>query len=302
MKSSHQRTLLVTGASGHLGRRAVEHLLAHHRADRVVAGSRDPDKLAALGAAGAEARLVDFDRPETLADAFVGVDRVLIVSTDAAHTPGVRARQHAAAIAAARQVGVRHVVYTSLINAVPASVVTFSPDHVATECTLAESGLGYTILRNTLYAEVLLAGLKHALPAGQWFAAAGTGGVGYVTREDCAVSAAEALASKFEGRRTLTITGPEVVTHAQVAEIVTQITGRTLAYVPVTPEAVVAALTGAGFPSYLAEGLASFDAATAKGELALATSSVRELTGREPTSLRDFLLANLLEPAQTGSR
>jgi NAD(P)H dehydrogenase (quinone) len=292
MTTPTQRTLLVTGASGHLGRRTVQLLLAAHRGDQIIAGSRDPQKLADLKAAGAEVRTVDFDQPHTLPAAFAGVDRLLIISTDSLDTPGKRAAQHTAAIAAAQAAGVKHIVYTSITNAVPSSVMAVAPDHVATEQALAESGVGYTSLRNNLYAENNLPAWKHALQDGQWFAAAGEGGVGYVTRDDCAAAAAGALASTFDGTRTLDITGPAVLTHAQVAKIVSEVAGRPLTYANVPVAAVVAGLKSVGLPEFLAEALATFDTATAQGELAVSTDAVNELSGRPATALRDFLTAN----------
>jgi NAD(P)H dehydrogenase (quinone) len=289
MKSETESTLLVTGASGQLGRRVVELLLETHPAARVIAGSRDPGKLADLADKGASLRPVDFDDPEGLATAFAGVDRLLIVSTDAVMVPGQRLHQHLAAIRAAQQAGVKHVIYTSTVNAEENSVLAVAPDHLATENALEQSSLGYTILRNNYYADNLLPGLAHALQEGKWYHAAGEGAISYATREDCAAVAASALASGFDGRRTLEVTGPEALTIPEVAVLVATVTGRPLEPVPVPVEALVSGLVASGLPDPVARLIASFDHAAALGALAPLTATVKDLTGREPQALAEFL-------------
>lgn len=283
---------MVTGAAGHLGGRIVELLLEADTNDRVIAGSRDPKKLSALADRGAETRAVDFDNPSGLVDAFRGVDRLLIVSTDAFDRPGRRVAQHRAAVEAAVKAGVKHLLYTSVTLARPDSPVMVVPEHYQTEQIIADAAPGFTLLRNNLYAEVLLGYLSPALKSGQWFAAAGNGGVAWIPREDCARAAAAALAATFEGKRILEITGAEVLTHAQVATIVTEVTGRPLTYVPITLQDEIAGMIQAGLPEPVAKLYATFSDGIAKGELALQTSAVADLSGRAPTRVRDFLSAN----------
>lgn len=191
--TSTDRTLFVTGASGHLGRRVIE-LLLEKNAGKIVAGTRTPEKLADLAARGVVVRHADFEDPKSLEAAFAGADRVLIVSTDAIDRPGRRIAQHRAAVAAAVRAGVKHAVYTSMPNP-ETSPVTFAPDHLGTEQALKSSGLTYTILRNCWYTEYLVPGLAAAVAAGKLISATGNGGAPYVTREDCAQAAAAALAS-----------------------------------------------------------------------------------------------------------
>src|ERR1700722_8416773 len=144
-----ERTLFVTGAGGHLGRRVVE-ILLEKGAGKIVAGTRKPEKLADLAARGVEVRPADFDDPKGLEAALAGVDRVLIISTDAIDRPGRRLAQHRAAVAAATRAAVKHVVYTSMPNPETSPVV-FAPDHLGTEQALKASGISYTILRNCWY-------------------------------------------------------------------------------------------------------------------------------------------------------
>lgn len=281
--------LLVTGASGQLGRRVVELLLGRGEERPIIATTRSPDKLADLAARGVVVRAADFDDEASLERAFAGAERLLIVSTDALDRPGRRAAQHANAVRAAKAAGVRHVLYTSLTNPGPESLIGLAPDHHATETRIVESGLGHTILRNNVYAEILLAGLPYAVASSKLVNASGDGAIGYVTREDCARAAAAALASSFEGKRTLDVTGPSTATQADVARIVGELTGKKVEYVPVDVATAQKNLEGAGLPAPVAAIYASFDAATAKGQLDVATDAVRELTGQPATSLADFL-------------
>jgi NAD(P)H dehydrogenase (quinone) len=285
------QTLLVTGASGHLGRRVVD-LLRQAGADRIIATTRSPEKLADMAEKGVEVRQADYDQPEGLASAFAGADRLLLISTDALMVPGHRLTQHRAAIAAAIESGVKHVVYTSLINPEPGASIAFAGDHYGTEQALAASGLDWTALRNNVYTETLLMNLPRAIASGQLMAAAEDGGVGYVTREDCARAAAAALNATTSGQKTIDITGPDVVTYADLAQIASELSGKPVSYVNVPLEAIVNGMVGAGMPQGLAETLASFQTATANGELGVTSDAITQLTGTPPQSVRDFLLAH----------
>ncbi|MBL8046322.1 MAG: hypothetical protein JNL09_07275, partial [Anaerolineales bacterium] len=172
----------------------------------------------------------------------------------------------------------------------PGTPITLAPDHYATEQALATSPLDWTVLRNNVYTDGLLQSLPRAVAIGQLMAAAGTGGTGFVTREDCARAAAAALAAETTGRQILDITGPAVVTHAEVAQITQEVTGRPITYVPVPAEAMKAGIVAAGLPAFVAELIVSFDVATAQGVLAVTSSTVEELTGRPAQSVREFLM------------
>ncbi|MFO7320550.1 MAG: SDR family oxidoreductase [Chloroflexota bacterium] len=288
MSVDRTQTLLVTGASGHLGRRVVE-LLLEAGAGPVIATTRTPEKLNDLAARGVTVRKADFNDAASLAQAFSGADRLLLISTDETSTPGLRLQQHRNAIKAAEEAGVRHVVYTSIVNPIPESPVFVVPDHRGTEEALQESGLGWTVLRNNIYADILLPSLVQAVQMGKLFSAAGDGKIGYVTREDCAHAAAAALRASFEGRRVLDITGPKAVSQAELAEIVTRLSGKTVTYVPIPVSTLVDNLVAAGLPKPAAEGIASFDAGAAQGLLDVAPGALEELTGRKPTSVEAFL-------------
>ncbi len=284
-------TLLVTGASGHLGRRVLELLLPDH-AGHLVAATRSPDKLKELSGRGVKVVSADFDRPETLGAAFAGVDRALLISTDALDRPGRRLEQHRGAISAAANAAVKHVVYTSIVRPEAGSPVGVAEDHRITEETLAASKLGFTVLRNNLYSELLLGSLPRAVATGTLTAASGTGAVGYVTRDDCARAAAAALSSSFEGRRTLDITGPEALTHEQLAALATRLVGKPVKYQAIPRAALEAGMVSAGLPPPVAALVASFDEGAARGFLNVVSGAFQELTGRAPQSVEQFLKAN----------
>lgn len=284
-------SLMVTGAGGHLGRRVVELLLASN-AGRVVAGSRHPDRLDALAAKGVETRRVDFDDPESLTAAFKGVDRLLIISTDALGPPGRRLRQHKAAVGAAAEAGVKHVVYTSMPRPEPGSPIPFAPDHDETEQALAAGPFGRTVLRNAWYTDGLLGALPPRLASGRWFTSAGDGRIAYVTREDCAQVAAKVLASESSANALYDITGPQALTTGEVAEIAGEVLGKPITVVPVSDEQLAQGLAGAGLPPFVVELLVAGDANTRAGRAGTVSDDVKTILGREPQSLREFLTAN----------
>lgn len=301
MSSNHKPTLLVTGASGQLGRLAVQFLLESYDGT-IVAATRTPEKLADLSQR-VVVRQADFEDPASLASAFAGVDRLLLISTDAVDVPGRRLNQHRNAVQAAEQAGVRHVVYTSIMNPTPDSPAYVVPDHRGTEEALAATSMGWTVLRENIYTDVLLFSLPYAVQTGRLANAIGDGKAAYITREDCARAAAAALADSFDGRRTLDITGPTAISQYELAAIVSQLTGREVTYVPLELETHIQNMAAAGLPRPVAEGLASFDAAIAQGKFSQVSSAVADLTGRQPTSVADFMAANrdvLLSAVQPG--
>jgi NAD(P)H dehydrogenase (quinone) len=268
-----QQTLFVTGASGQLGRRVVDILAA--QGATVVAGTRQPDKKSTV-----QARRADFDDPASLASAFDSVDRLLLISTDAI---GRRVEQHKNAIEAAKKAGVKHIVYTSLVNP-EGSPAVFAPEHVVTEKMLKDSGIPSTILRNNIYTDMLLMKLPHAVEVGTLAGLAGNGGVGYVTREDCARAAAAALSATTTASATYDITGPAIVTQEELAQITATVAGKPVSYIAIAPETLRKALS-----PEIAELVVSLEFTISQGKLAVATGDVKKLTGREPQTVLSFL-------------
>lgn len=286
--------LLVTGAAGHLGGRVLHHLLDTLSVDPadVVAGTRDPAKLAAWTQQGITARAVDFDKPETLSAAFAGIERLLIISTDALGEPGLRLRQHQAAIKAAEAAGVGHVLYTSL-PAADISPILFAPDHLGTEQAIAASRIpGWSVLRNHWYFENLAFSLPNVLASGTWYTAAGDGRIAHIARDDLARAAAAALADGFSGKRTLTLSGAEAFTVAELATLVGAAAGKTINVVQVPLEGLVQGMIGAGLPEPVARLFASFDAHQAQGLFGTVSGDYQALTGVAPQPFERWLAAN----------
>ena len=283
--------LLVTGAAGHLGRQVIEILLAVPGERTLVATTRNPAALADLAARGVDVRAANFDEPAGLEVAFAGVGRALLISTDAVDGTDRRVAQHQAAIRALVAAGAQHVVYTSAPDAPTLGAV--AADHRATETALQESSLDFTVLRNNLYAELLLAPLAAALATGELVDARGDGAVAWIAREDCARVAAAMLLEAALGRRLVQVAGTAAFTSRQVAELATELTGRPVVHRAVSPDERVAGLVAAGTPAPVAEVLTAFDRAIAAGELARTSPAVERLTGTPPRGLRDFLAAHL---------
>ncbi|KQV82086.1 SDR family oxidoreductase [Rhizobium sp. Root1220] len=286
-------TILITGAAGQLGQRILHHLLETYKVPtaHLVAATRDPAKLADLAAKGVSTRKADFDDAATLDVAFKGVDRLLIISTDALAVPGQRLKQHTTAVEAAIRAGVKHIAYTSM-PAPNNSLVTFAPDHLGTENALKASGIPYTIFRNAWYMDNYLLGMPHNLQAGNWFTGSGDGKVSNVSREDCAIAIAAALASGTSENATYTLTGSESLTADEIAAVVATAVGKPLMAVKVSDEQLGQGLRSAGLPDFVADMLVSADANIRAGNFDIVTGDVKTLTGKQPEKLEAFIAAH----------
>ncbi len=291
--------LLITGASGHLGRRVLDILLAQG-AGPIIATTRKPESLAQYAAKGVEVRRASFtDDPSTLAAAFKGVGRALLISTD--DLSDQRLPQQVNAVNALAAAGATHLVYTSLPGA-DTSTVLIAPHHAGTEKAIAETKLGYTFLRNNLYAEMLFFFLPGALASGRLVDARGDGKTAFVAREDCARVAAAALTSTKDARAAYDITGSEALTSDEVVAIASDVLGKPIAHVSVSKDARIDGAVKHGLPRRVAEIMASFDVSIANGELETVTDAVEILTGKKPQSIREFIAANreaFLAPPKT---
>lgn len=287
-------TIAVTGASGHLGARVVHHLLetCSVPASRIVAVTRDPSKLADLAAKGVDVRAGSFDDEAQLTAAFKGVERLLIISTDAIDGAGTRLRQHQTAIAAAVKAGVGHIAYTSMPRPEPGNPVLFAPDHHGSEEAIRATGLPHTIFRNSWYQENLMMALPQALATGQWFTSAGDGKVAHVARDDIAEAIACSLASGSGESTTYTLTGPEALTTAETAALASEVTGKPIAVVNLTDDQLAEGMKAAGVPGVMIPMLISFDANTRAGGVSDVTGDIETLTGHKPAPLRTFLEAS----------
>ncbi|MBB3156354.1 NAD(P)H dehydrogenase (quinone) [Microbacterium proteolyticum] len=282
-------TLLVTAASGQLGRLVVDALLQRGvPASDLVAGVRTLSKADDLAARGVGVVELDYARPETLAPAFTGVDRVLLISgTDADRVSG-----HRNVIAAARDAGVGRLVYTSAPR-VDEIDYALGADHKATEEAIAGSGLSATVLRHNWYTENYLDAVARAADTGAIVAAVGDARVASASRRDYAEAAALALTTDELAGRTLEVGGDVAWTYDDLAQAATEVLGRPVTYTAVTVEQLTAGLEAAGLDAGTAAFVAGIDDAIARGALSRTDGTLSRLLGRPTTPLVEGLREGL---------
>jgi NAD(P)H dehydrogenase (quinone) len=280
---------IITGATGRLGSQIVDHLLDRVPAAQVGVSVRDPARAPELAARGVRVRRGDFTDPASLAAAFEGATQVLVVSADATGRDAVA--QHRAAIDAARAAGARRVLYTSHQGAAADSLFEPMPDHAATEAYATGAGIPFTALRNGFYASTVPLLLGRALETGELVAPA-DGPVSWTTHADLAEAAAVVLTEegRFDGP-TPPLTGPAALDLADVAGLLTQLTGRTVRRVVADDEEWTAALIARGVPEAQARMLLGMFAASRRGEFATTGPALAALLGRPATPLSTVLAA-----------
>ncbi|MFM2058053.1 MAG: hypothetical protein RLY71_2438 [Pseudomonadota bacterium] len=282
--------IVITGASGQLGRLVITDLLARGvPAAQIVAAVRTPAKAADLAALGVQVREADYNRPATLAAAFAGAQKVLLISSSEL---GQRLAQHRAVIDAAKAAGVALLAYTSLLRA-DSSPLGLGAEHRATETLIRESGLTHALLRNGWYTENYLASVPSALQYGAFIGSAGQGRIASAARADYASAAAAVLAQPVAGSRTYELAGDTSYTLAELVAELNQQTGKAVVYNDLPQADFEAALKGAGLPGPLAELLADSDAGAARGALFDDSHQLSALIGRPTTPLAVSLAAAL---------
>ncbi|NEA83394.1 SDR family oxidoreductase [Actinospica acidiphila] len=281
-------SIVVTGASGKLGRHVVEQLLEKVPAEQVTAVVRSPEKVAGLAERGVRVAVADYNAPETFDGLFAAGDKVLLVSGN--EFDKGRVRQHSVVIDAAKAAGVALLAYTSAPGSLTAAL---ADDHRGTERALLDSGVPYVLLRNGWYHENYTENLAPVLEHDAVVAAAGEGRVSSASRADYAAAAVAVLTGDGHENATYELGGDEAWSFAEYAAELSRQTGRKIAYHPVTPEALTGILTGAGVPEPMAAVLAGVDAAIAKGELVVDSGDLSRLAGRPTTPLSEAVAAAL---------
>jgi NAD(P)H dehydrogenase (quinone) len=280
--------VIVTGASGQLGRLAAEELLKRLSPAELILVTRHPHALADLAERGVEVRSGDFDEPASLPAAFAGGERMLLISTLAI---GQRVEQHRAALDAAAAAGVRHVAYTSLTNPVaghPAGDLV--EEHRQTEEILKSSALAWTILRNAAYAELQVSLGAIAVTYGKLVTNAGDGRIAPISRNDCAVAAATVLTTDGHEGKTYEITGPEALSQADIAGLLSEISGRPVEVVQSGDRRLLWGLGRLGTPRPMARSIVQLGAATRDGYFDIVDAAFERIAGRPPRTLRDVLV------------
>jgi NAD(P)H dehydrogenase (quinone) len=282
-------SIVVTGATGALGRIVIDELLAKIPAEQVVAVVRDPAKAADLAARGVQLRVADYNEPETLAGAFEAGDVVLLISGSEV---GRRAPQHIAVVNAAKDAGVARIAYTGVLGG-PAADFLLAAEHKATEQAILDSGLPYTFLRNGWYTENYIAQIPVQLEHGV-VGSTGDGRVGSATRQDFAEAAAAVLVGEGHENQAYELSGDEAWTLAEYAAELSKQSGKEVAYADVPPEALRGILLGAGLPEQFAEILVDVDVSgISRGLLQGGNGDLSRLIGRPTTSLTDTIAVAL---------
>ena len=286
-------TIAITGASGQLGRLTAEALLENVAPSEVVLVTRSPDAIADLAERGAVVRRGDFEDPASLAPAFEGVERLLLISASFFR---VRVPQHRAAIDAASAAGVRLVAYTGIGNPSHSNPGVAAQDHRETEEALLASGLEWTFLRNGIYADSLLNGAGAVVASGRLVTNAGEGRTAYVARADCAAAAATVLTGEGHERKAYDITSADALNPADVAALFSELSGRPVEPVYLSDDEWIATMVEhAGMPEPLAKDIATFGIAARQGYLGAVSTTVEELTGRAPVGVRAVVEARRAE-------
>lgn len=281
--------VIVTGATGQLGRLVIEALLQKLPASEIAAVVRDPNKAADLAARGIEIRQADYDQPASLAAAFKQGEKLLLIS---ANEVGRRVPQHQAVIDAAKRAGVSLLAYTSLLRA-DTNPLPLAAEHKETERLIKASGLPAVVLRNGWYTENYLAGVPTALQYGVVLGSAGEGRIASAARADYAAAAAAVLTQDDQAGRVYELAGDEAYTLAELAGEITRQSGKTVAYQNMPEADFKAALLGAGLPDFLASLLAESDVGASKGGLYDDGRQLSRLIGRPTTPLADMVKAAL---------
>ncbi|MEU2390715.1 SDR family oxidoreductase [Streptomyces sp. NPDC007369] len=282
-------SIVVTGATGALGRLVVEELLARVPAADVAVAVRDKAKAADLAERGVEVRIADYDAPETLSDAFRAGDRVLLISGNAV---GRRVPQHTAVIEAAKAAGVAQLAYTGILGG-PEADFELAAEHKGTEQALLDSGLPYTFLRNGWYHENYTAQLAGVLKHGTVVGSAGEGRIASAARADYAAAAAAVLTGEGHLNRVYELSGDTAWTMAEYAAEVSAQSGKEIAYTELPADAHLSALTGAGVPEGFAALLVDVDAAISRGSLGHTGGDLSRLIGRATTPVAAAIAAAL---------
>jgi NAD(P)H dehydrogenase (quinone) len=269
----------------------VRHLLTRTSASDIVAITRTPEKLEAFSSQGVNVQMGDFNDRSGLEKAFSGVDRLLIIPGSDL-TPNVRPPQHRTAISTAMTAGAGHIIYVSSVGARPGPSDGIMETHFATEQALITSGATWTLLRMSIYAEMLLDGAKQALSTHTYAALAGAPAA-YIVRDDLAAAAAGLLTSNGHEGVTYHATGPASLTAAQIADIIAKVGRTTVQFSAITVAQLESGLAGFGLPPAVVNAISRFQQALQAGAFDVVTGDAERLSGRQSESVENFLSRSL---------
>ena len=271
--------ILVTGATGQLGRLAIAALLKKVPAASVAAAVRNVEKAKDIAALGVQVRQADYNKPESWDAALKGVDRVLLISSNEI---GQRAKQHRVVVDAAKRAGVKLLAYTSVLRA-DTSVLGLAAEHKATEEAIRASGVPFVFLRNGWYTENYDSVVKSAPQVGAVYGCAGDGRISAAARADYAEAAAVALSGDGHAGKVYELGGDTAFTLAELAAEIGRQVGKTIGYVNLGEPEYKKVLLGVGLPEPYAALLADSDTGISKGALYDESHQLSKLIGRKTT-------------------
>lgn len=273
--------ILITGATGNLGRHVVAGLLERVPAAQLAVAVRDPSKAQDFAARGVAVRRADYNDPASFDRALAGIDKVLLISSSEV---GRRAAQHQTVIDAAKRAGVELIAYTSILRA-DSSPLALAEEHKATEQALQASGVPHVLLRNGWYFENYTEHLAPALQHATFIGSAGAGRISAASRADYAAAAVEVLTTAGHAGKTYELAGDDAFSMAELAAQVSKQVGRAIGYQDLPAENYLGALLGAGVPEPMARVLVDADLGAAQGALENGDRVLRALIGRATTPL-----------------
>ncbi len=283
-------TIVVTGATGHLGHLIVEALLRDGvTPSDIVAGGRDLSKLDDVAKQGVRVARIDYNDPQSLRDILAGADSLMLVS---ASEPGKRVAQHKVAIDAAVAASVKHIVYTSAPRATTSALI-LAPEHKDTEELIAASGIPATILRNGWYTENYTNAARQAAESGTLVSSVGDGRVSSASRKDFADAAAVVLTTEGHEGKIYELSGDVAWSQDDLAAAISQVTGKAVVYTPVSTEEHAAILTSAGLDEGTVGFVTALDSNIKDGLIGDTSGDLSRLIGRPTTPLAEGLAAAL---------
>ena len=282
--------ILITGATGNLGGLVIDALLSKIEANQIAGLVRDTNKAEVLQAKGIDIREGNYDDESSLEKAFSGVEKIYFIS---GNDLDKRVAQHKNIVAAAEKAGVKHVVYTSFgrkDESENSPIYPVAKGHLAAEDALKNASLDYTILKHNLYMEVipLFAG-ENLLESKTLLLPAKDGKTGFMARKDMAVLAAEILTGEGHENKTYEVSAEKAFTFAEIAALISEVSGTEINYVSPDPEEFAETLKGYGVPQPAIDMTVMFAIGIAQGEFDETATTYRDFTGNEPTSLKTFL-------------
>lgn len=277
----------VTGATGQLGTLVIEELKKRISHDEIVALVRSPEKASKMGV---ETRKFDYSNRDGLTDALKGIDRLLLISSNEI---GQRAKQHLNVIEAAWKNGVKWIVYTSLLHA-DSSSLSLAPEHYATEKTIIESGIEYTILRNGWYTENYTNTIRGAVEGGAYIGSASNGRISSAARADYAEAAAVVITAVNHKGKIYELAGDESYTLHDLAAVISKQTGKKIPYKNLAEGEYIEALKSFDVPGPLAEAIAGWDISASNDDLYDNSRQLSLLIGRPTTPLSETVSEALI--------